>query len=359
MANKGNIVRWITVKGRRIPIYEDGTMGGFMEGKQHKVDPKEDAEMDKELKKTHPASTDDNEDDEEEGYIPDTKIHFSTGADGRQYITNIPYGQLDDALEAGFEPWDSYESKPVKGLSKQEIYEGWESGDIDLSREHKKKASGKDDKKSTDFKSKSASQLASIDLTKLSDKELDEFRKTVRNRANANEKGMLNLQAKGIEESNRRFFAEHPEQAGGKKKSVKVDSDKGETTYSGFTKTEEKKLKDLDNQIKDIGVKIRQSRSREEENALSKQRNDLIHKRTGIINKAREQEGKKSIKVDDKKVSVSKEAPAELKSIKGGKMSKEEAYMNYKAIRISKYMPKEKQAELRKLKAQYYKIWKG
>lgn len=31
---KGNIVRWITVKGRRIPIYEDGTMGGFMEGKK-------------------------------------------------------------------------------------------------------------------------------------------------------------------------------------------------------------------------------------------------------------------------------------------------------------------------------------
>lgn len=32
---KGNIVRWITIKGRRIPIYEDGSMGGFMEGKQH------------------------------------------------------------------------------------------------------------------------------------------------------------------------------------------------------------------------------------------------------------------------------------------------------------------------------------
>jgi len=31
---KGNIVRWITVKGRRIPIYEDGSMGGFMEGKK-------------------------------------------------------------------------------------------------------------------------------------------------------------------------------------------------------------------------------------------------------------------------------------------------------------------------------------
>ena len=31
---KGNIVRWITIKGRRIPIYEDGSMGGFMEGKE-------------------------------------------------------------------------------------------------------------------------------------------------------------------------------------------------------------------------------------------------------------------------------------------------------------------------------------
>ncbi len=38
---KGNIVRWITIKGRRIPIYEDGSMGGFMEGKSH--EPKKDS----------------------------------------------------------------------------------------------------------------------------------------------------------------------------------------------------------------------------------------------------------------------------------------------------------------------------
>ena len=58
----------------------------------------------------------------------------------------------------------------------------------------------------------------------------------------------------------------------------------------------------------------------------------------------------KSIKIGDKEVGV---------SIKGGPMSKEEAYMNYKAIRISKYMSKEKQEELRKLKNKYYQIWKG
>ena len=31
---KGEPVKWITVKGRRVPIYEDGSMGGFMEGKK-------------------------------------------------------------------------------------------------------------------------------------------------------------------------------------------------------------------------------------------------------------------------------------------------------------------------------------
>lgn len=39
--------------------------------------------------------------------------------------------------------------------------------------------------------------------------------------------------------------------------------------------------------------------------------------------------------------------------------AKEQAYMNYKAIRISKNMPKEEQARLRKLKAEYRKQWKG
>lgn len=40
-------------------------------------------------------------------------------------------------------------------------------------------------------------------------------------------------------------------------------------------------------------------------------------------------------------------------------MSKEEAMLNYKAIKISKNMPIAKQEELKRLKAQYLKIWKG
>lgn len=39
--------------------------------------------------------------------------------------------------------------------------------------------------------------------------------------------------------------------------------------------------------------------------------------------------------------------------------TKEQAYMNYKAIKISKNMPKEKQEELKRLKAKYRKEWKG
>lgn len=38
---------------------------------------------------------------------------------------------------------------------------------------------------------------------------------------------------------------------------------------------------------------------------------------------------------------------------------KEQAYMNYKAIRISKNMPKEEQERLRKLKEAYRKDWQG
>lgn len=58
---------------------------------------------------------------------------------------------------------------------------------------------------------------------------------------------------------------------------------------------------------------------------------------------------KKQVDERKKKITVGNNPPT----------SKEQAYMNYKAIKISKYMPKEKQEELKRLKAKYRKEWKG